>query len=278
MRDRDRHDKHSQGEADLPRALVISNDDGIDAPGIQTLIEAVETWAECLVVAPDGARSGVGHALSDGEPIHVRAAGTRRFAISGTPADCARLALTARGPASEAWRAGRHPGEWEELRRARQIWLLSGINHGANLGVDTYVSGTVAAAREAAILGFPALAISQLVGRHRKPDWARTLRRALPVLAGLLRSPPAPGAFWNVNLPHPLDEGIDCEVVHCDVDPSPLPVRYERRGDAFAYTGDYHGRPRLPGHDVDVCFGGRIAVSQIPIHPMGRAASSTSPA
>ncbi len=258
----------------LPGRLVVSNDDGIDAPGLQTLVQAVQDWADCLVMAPDGPRSGVGHALSDGEPIRVRADGPSRFAISGTPADCARLALSASGPVPREWQGRDEHAEWQGLRRRRQIWLLAGINHGANLGVDTYVSGTVAAAREAAILGFPALAISQLVGRHRQPDWDRTLRRALPVLRRLLQTPPAPGAFWNVNLPHPNDERVDCEIVHCAVDPSPLPVRYERRGDAFAYTGDYHARPRRPGHDIDVCFGGGIAVSEIPIHPTGAAPTS----
>jgi len=234
--------------------VVISNDDGIDAPGIDTLVTLLEGLAECFVVAPDGPRSGIGHALSADDPIPVRAAGDRRHAVGGTPADCARLAL---GPGSELIR------EWAEARRAGEVWLLSGINHGANLGVDTYVSGTAAAAREAAILGFPALAISQYVARHRGVDWERAGLRARRVIEQLIARPPARGAFWNVNLPHPLDEAHDCEIVHCAADPSPHPVRFERRGEHFVYTGNYHARPRLPDHDVDVCFGGRIAVSEI---------------
>lgn len=234
--------------------IVISNDDGIDAPGLDTLVGLLEELAECFVVAPDGPRSGVGHALSAEHPIPVRAAGERRRAVGGTPADCARLAL---GPGSELIR------EWADARRSGRVWLLSGINQGANLGVDTYVSGTAAAAREAAILGFPALAISQYVARHRSVDWERTGLRARRVLEQLIDRPPAPGAFWNVNLPHPRDEEHDCEIVYCPPDPSPHPVRFERRGEHFAYTGDYHARPRLSGHDVDVCFSGHIAVSEI---------------
>jgi len=236
--------------SELPR-VVVSNDDGIDAPGLRTLVQALDGLAEVSVVAPDGPRSGVGHALTDGGHLHVRRA-ERGVAVDGTPADCARVALGT--PLLE---------RWIEERRARAVWLVSGINHGANLGVDTYVSGTAAAAREAAILGFPALAISQYVGRHRKPDWAATVLRARPILAALLARPPRPGAFWNVNLPHPVDEATACEVVHCALDPSPHAVRFESRGERYTYAGDFHTRPRLPGHDVDVCFGGRIAVSEL---------------
>jgi 5'-nucleotidase len=245
----------------LPR-VVITNDDGIDAPGLAALLDALEGLAECRVVAPDGPRSGVGHALTDDGAVRVRPA-ERGLAVGGTPADCARLALSPSTPLLEAWRAA---------RRERAVWLVSGINHGANLGMDTYVSGTAAAAREATILGFPALAISQYVGRHRKPDWERAVLRARPVLAKLLARPPRTHSYWNVNLPHPADEDTACEVVHCAPDPSPHAVRYEARGEVFTYAGDFHTRPRLPGHDVDVCFGGRIAVSEITLagvaHPV----------
>lgn len=237
---------------ELPRVL-ISNDDGIEAPGIAALLGALDGLAECRVVAPDGPRSGVGHALTDAGSMHVREV-ERGVAVGGTPADCARLGLAGGSPLLD---------EWAQARRERAVWLVSGINHGANLGVDVYVSGTAAAAREAAILGFPALAISQYVGRHRMLDWEQALRRARPVLAQLLRRRPALGGYWNVNLPHPVNESAGCDVVHCPLDPSPHAVRYESRGEHFTYTGDFHARPRLPDHDVDVCFGGRIAVSHI---------------
>jgi 5'-nucleotidase len=233
---------------------VISNDDGIDAPGLSSLLDALGDLVRCVVVAPDSAQSGVGHAVSDGAPIRVERRDEQHFAVAGTPADCARLALTSTGVLPDAWHAA---------RKDRALWLIAGINHGANLGVDTYISGTVAAAREAAIHGFPALAISQYVGRHRSVDWERTAARARPVIRALLARPPAPGSFWNVNLPQPGDETIHCEVVHCPPDPSPHPVRYQRVSGHFEYIGDYHNRPRRAEHDVDVCFGGRIAVSEI---------------
>jgi len=234
--------------------IILSNDDGIDAEGLATLLRVLEGVAECVVVAPDEPRSGVGHALSDSGPIRVQPREPARIAVGGTPADCARLALS---PGSAL------VGEWREARASRELWLLSGINHGANLGVDTYVSGTAAAAREAAILGFPAIAISQYVGRHRSLDWRQTALRAGPVIREMLQRRPATGAFWNINLPHPTDDAADCEIVHCPLDPSPHAVRYERRGEHYQYAGDYHSRPRREGHDVDICFGGRIAVSEI---------------
>lgn len=245
----------------LPRVL-ISNDDGIEAPGIATLARALEGLAECRVVAPEGPRSGIGHALTDDGAMRVEAV-ERGFAVHGTPADCARVALSPGSPLLE---------EWAEARRGRAVWLVSGINRGANLGVDLYVSGTAAAAREAAILGFPALAISQYVGRHRDLDWERALLRARPVLAELLARPPAARSYWNVNLPHPVDEAVGCEVVHCPPDPSPHAVRYEVRGEHYTYAGDFHDRPRLPEHDVDVCFGGRIAVSEVTLTGVAPAA------
>jgi 5'-nucleotidase len=234
--------------------IVISNDDGIDAPGLQTLLGVLSELADCRVVAPDGPRSGVGHALSDAGVIHIHRPGEGQHSISGTPADCARLALAPGSPLMQ---------DWAQARRDGRIWLVSGINHGANLGVDTFVSGTAAAAREAAILGFPALAISQYVGRHRDVDWARAGRRARPTLEALLAQRPRPGAFWNVNLPHPPDDATECESVQCPADPSPHAIHYERRGEHYEYRGDYHNRPRKKGADVDVCFGGRISVSEI---------------
>ncbi|MDG2049317.1 MAG: hypothetical protein P8M78_04060, partial [Myxococcota bacterium] len=120
--------------------------------------------------------------------------------------------------------------------------------------------------------GFPALAISQYVARHRQPDWDKTRQRARPLLQALLERPPGPGAFWNINLPDPAEHTGPCPVIHCEPDPSPHPVQYDVRGEHYDYSGDFHARPRLPDHDVDVCFGGRIAVSWVPLSPSSSAA------
>ncbi|MFO0690219.1 MAG: 5'/3'-nucleotidase SurE [Myxococcota bacterium] len=240
--------------------LILSNDDGVHAVGLATLHGVLRRYAECLVVAPSGPQSGVGHAVTTEAPMRLEALGPGRYGLGGTPADCARVAL--------ARQAAFAREELGESARAPALWLVSGINHGANLGVDTYVSGTAAAAREAAILGYPAIAISQYVGRHRDIDWEATARRARRVFDHLLERPPRPGMFWNVNLPHPADESSDQEIVHCPLDPSPHAFEYARRDGALHWVSDYHSRPRRPGHDVDVCLSGRIAVTEIPIQPL----------
>ena len=248
------------------QTVIVSNDDGIGAPGIRALENLLDEWAYCIVIAPEGPRSGIGHALSDASDLQIERIATNRMAVSGTPADCARLALAPGSPLSTL---SKH------ARRDRDCWLVSGINHGANLGVDTYVSGTAAAAREAAILGFPAIAVSQYVARHREVDWDRTVRMTRPILEQLFARRPAPGAFWNVNLPHPVREDRATPVVFCEPDPSPHPIQYEKRGEVFRYSGDYHARPRLRGHDVDVCLGGAIAVSEV--HLFGSVVDSGRP-
>lgn len=239
--------------------LILSNDDGVHAEGLATLHSVLQRYADCLVVAPSGPQSGVGHAVTTESPLRLEVVGPGRFGLSGTPADCARVALARQAAFARA--------ELPNAGRADELWLVSGINHGANLGVDTYISGTAAAAREAAILGYAAIAISQYVGRHRAVDWEATARRARRVFDHLLERRPRPGFFWNVNLPHPSDESCDHELVHCPLDPSPHAFEYESRDGALHWVSDYHNRPRRSGHDVDVCLSGRIAITEIPIQP-----------
>ncbi len=145
-------------------------------------------------------------------------------------------------------------------------WVLSGVNEGGNMGADVFLSGTVAAAREACLLGKPAIAISQYV-RRRPIDWEQTADWAGRVIEALLAQPPEPGSFWNVNLPQP--EMVDSQmppIVHCPVDPHPLPVAYELLEGKLHYRGRYQDRIQQPEHDVAVCFAGQIAVSRIGLH------------
>jgi len=247
--------------------LVLSNDDGVHAEGLATLFEVLDERDGCVVVAPSGPQSGVGHAVTTRTAMRLEELSPRRFSLAGTPADCARVALGRHGAfARNQLREHRADsplhGDSDE-----EIWMVSGINHGANLGVDVFISGTAAAAREAAILGFPAIAISQYVGRHRTPDWTATAERARPVLERLLGMRPRSGAFWNVNLPHPADESSNHELVFCPVDPSPHAFDYEHREGQLHWQSDFHSRPRVAGHDIDVCMQGRISVSEIALGP-----------
>lgn len=241
--------------------MVLSNDDGVHAEGLATLYQVLIERSDCLIVAPSGPQSGVGHAVTTKAPMALAELAPGRFALDGTPADCARVALGSRAAFARR--------ELGEHAIAPDLWMIAGINHGANLGMDVYISGTAAAAREAAILGFPAIAISQYIGRHRKPNWAVTAQRARRALDELLTRPPRPGAFWNINLPDPASESSEHEIVFCPLDPSPHAFEYENRDGQLHWISDFHNRPRQRGHDIDVCMGGQISITEIPVQPLG---------
>ncbi len=230
-----------------PQTLLLTNDDGIDAPGLEALIVAAARFGRLRVVAPVGPQSGCGHRVTTHERIAVTPAGGDRLAVAGTPADCVRLALHHLVPDVS--------------------WVLAGINAGGNLGTDVYHSGTVAAVREAVINGRPGIALSQYIARGRPIDWPAATRRAGVVLGKLLEIPWEPGTFWNVNLPHPAPGAPEPGIVFCPLDPSPLPLAYEVADDHALYCGDYQQRARQPSSDVDICFRGRIAVTLIRLIP-----------
>ncbi|MFH1983397.1 MAG: 5'/3'-nucleotidase SurE [Pseudomonadota bacterium] len=224
--------------------IVVTNDDGIDAPGLAVLEGIAAALGDVVVVAPESAQSGVGHRVTTGVAIAVTQIAPKRFSVSGTPADCVRLAI--------------------KSLAATVDWLIAGINPGANLGSDIYNSGTVAAAREAAILGVPALAISQYISKGGRIDWQATGHHAGPVVTALMRMPLPKGAYWNVNLPHPLSPGQHVAFRICDPDPNPHAYGYLPAEGGYRYSGTIHERPRVAGMDVAVCFNDqRIAVSQL---------------
>lgn len=226
-------------------AIILTNDDGIDAPGIQALAAAVAsmTDAPVAIVAPQSQLSGCGHQVTTYTPIACEQRSATAYAIAGTPADCSRLALTQLFPEAD--------------------WVLSGINAGGNLGVDVYISGTVAAVREAAILGKRGIALSHWIKRPLSLDWDVAAQRAARVLAELMAKPLPAGAFWNVNLPHLEPGSPEPERVYCPVSTAPLDISYRRDSEAFYYDGGYLTRERQAGTDVDICFGGNIAISQL---------------
>jgi 5'-nucleotidase len=223
--------------------LLLTNDDGWDAPGLEALRQGAAGLGRCRVAAPSGSSSGCGHRVTTHEPIMVTRIDDDRMAIAGTPADCVRLALHHLAP---------------ELS-----WVLSGINAGGNLGTDVHHSGTVAAVREGVIHGVPGIALSQYIARGRAIDWPRAARWSGDVLRRLMALPWEAGTFWNVNFPHLAPEEPEPEVAFCPLDSSPLPLNYRVEADQAVYSGDYQRRARKPGSDIDVCFGGRIAVTLI---------------
>jgi 5'-nucleotidase len=172
----------------VPRILVV-NDDGIDSEGIGVLARALQTLGDVTVVAPDGDRSGTSHSISVHSAVRAQAMperGLRRFACSGTPADCVLLGVN-------------------ELCGGRPDLVVSGINRGANLADDVNYSGTVAAAVEATIVRIPAIAVS-LVSSWPKHDpvhyWDIAAKVARQLATEALREPLPAGTYWNVNVPN----------------------------------------------------------------------------
>lgn len=224
---------------------LLSNDDGIDAAGLAALRAVAEAhFDEVWIVAPVSQMSQIGHRVTTDTPIRYERRGVRAFAVDGTPADCVRVALA-------------------HLLPVRPDWVLSGINHGGNLGRhDFVISGTVAAAREAAFQGIPGVTLSHYLRRGLAVDWDRAAGRVAAMLPGLLAEPPGAGHFWNVNLPHPAPGEPEPQVVRCEQERHSLHVLYrEDEPGVLHYAGDYHERARVSGSDVDVCFGGHIAVT-----------------
>jgi 5'/3'-nucleotidase len=165
--------------------LLITNDDGILALGLECLYAAAEPLGEVTVVAPDREQSATSHSLTLHHPLRPIPRGQRRWQVDGTPTDCVMLAI-------------------EALMPERPDFVLSGINHGQNMGEDVLYSGTVAAAMEGLALGVPSIAIS-FAGGDLRADVTR-LREQVKVLTPLLKHltslPQFPrNTLFNVNLP-----------------------------------------------------------------------------
>lgn len=169
----------------MGKRILIVNDDGIDGDGIVLLEKVAHTFSDDVwVIAPDEERSGAGHSMSISHPIRIRQRDERHFAVRGTPTDCALLGIHELIP-------GKKPDV-----------ILSGINRGPNLGEDLTYSGTCSAAMEGAVLGIPAIALSQIIRYKSEIHWATAEQYAPQVLEKLLAMDWTPGQFVNVNFPN----------------------------------------------------------------------------
>ncbi len=167
--------------------ILVSNDDGVHAPGLRALVEALSSVGRVVVVAPDRERSAVGHALTLHRPLRLERLRPDWYAVDGTPTDCV------------------HLGVHGILGRPPDL-VVAGINHGPNLSTDITYSGTVAVALEGALLGLPSVAVSLAADRgFRFGVAARVARRVAEAVAG--RGLPG-GTFLNVNVP-PVDRWED---------------------------------------------------------------------
>ncbi len=166
-----------------PLRILVSNDDGIEAPGIQALADALRPLGRVTVAAPRENRSGVSHGITSDRPIAVQKSerkGVTWFAIDALPATCVRLAL-------------------EKLLPERPDIVVSGINKGENTGTVTFYSATVGAAREAAFVGLPAIAVHLASGPAM--DYPEAARIVADIVRAVGRDGLEKGMFLNINIP-----------------------------------------------------------------------------
>jgi 5'-nucleotidase len=176
--------------------ILLTNDDGIQAPGLWALYDRFRPHFDVTVIAPDRERSAVGHAITLHQPLRsqsVALGGDRQgFAVNGTPADCVKLGLA-------------------EILERRPDLVVAGINPGANVGVNLSYSGTVAAAKEAALCGLSAMAVS--MNGHNGLLYPEGARFALRLTRRILDRGLPRGTFLNVNMPNrPLEETAGVQV------------------------------------------------------------------
>jgi len=168
----------------LLERVLLTNDDGIDAPGLAVLEAVAATLArEVWVVAPEHDQSGTSHSISLHAPLRFSRQGERRFGVAGTPGDCVVM-------------AARHL-----MADAPPTLVLSGINRGGNLGLETVFSGTVGAAMTGMLLGIPSIALSQVFSDRDNVRWETARALAPDVILRLLAAGWSEQACLNVNFP-----------------------------------------------------------------------------
>ena len=170
--------------------ILLTNDDGVFAPGIRALHKVLKADHEVFVAAPETEQSAVGHSITLADPIKVRPLNgpseMMGFAVAGTPADCVKLALS-------------------ELMEFKPDLVVSGINQGANVGVNVLYSGTVSAATEATIMGLGSMAFS--LSSHKNRDFSHAARVAARLIGQYPEFAPPPDVSLNVNIPNlPVDQ------------------------------------------------------------------------
>ncbi len=228
--------------------ILLSNDDGYEAPGIRALAAGLRTLAEVQVVAPDRDRSGASNSLTLDWPIRARETPDGAIRVDGTPTDCVHLAITG-------------------LLAQEPDMVVSGINAGANMGDDVLYSGTVAAAMEGRFLGLPAIAVS-LVG-HEAKHYDTAVEIVIRLVDNLKRHPLPRDTILNVNVPDlPLDQvrGIQAtrlghrhksEPVIQDTDPRGRPIYWVGPAGAEQDAG--------PGTDFHALRNGYVSVTPLQV-------------
>jgi len=239
------------GPIDLSSARVlISNDDGIYAPGLKILEKRIaERAAEVWVVAPATEQSATSHSLTLRRPLRIRKHSPFRYSVDGTPTDCVLLGIN------------------KIMADNPPDLVLSGINNGGNLGEDVTYSGTVAAAMEGTLLGVPSIALSQVYDDSRDIDWSVAEHWIAPVLDKLLGFNWPPGVLMNVNFPAiAADRVTGIEVVRQGRRKIGGDFReaFDPRGEPYFWIGPQRDEDTAaPGTDLESVIRGAVAITPL---------------
>lgn len=237
--------------------MLVSNNDGHASRGLRVLVATLAEWADVVAVAPESEQSASSHSLSLHRPLRAREVEPKIFAIDGTPADCVYVALYAA--------TGRFVPRWPDL-------VCSGINRGLNLGQDAFYSGTVAAAREAALRGIPSIASSA----HPRADLARVAGLTSRLARGLFdktkdSTVPHPGSaiarstpLLNVNVPERWSGEVRRTRLGARLYEEVIDVRRDPRGREYIWLGGPGVRhERDSGTDTDAYDDGAASITPL---------------
>lgn len=227
--------------------ILVSNDDGVTAPGLHQLAAALRRLGDVFVCAPEGPRSGASSSLTLYAPLHVTEVGRRVWSVSGNPADAVKLALA-------------------ELVGGRPDLVVSGINNGLNCGSNVLYSGTVAAALEGAQAGILSFAVSRRVATN--DNYRAEAKVAARIIGTLAEGPAGDNTVYNINIPSPKTRGV----VTTTTELQPYVDRYDRRVDPrgrvyYWLRGEPPRQARSNGYLTDE---GAVAQGFVAVTPLRR--------
>lgn len=232
--------------------ILVSNDDGITAPGIRSLVDAIKHLGEVVIVAPDSPQSAMGHAVTISKPLRMDQTDIygdiKAYQCSGTPADCVKLAV-------------------EKVMHRKPDLLVSGINHGSNSSINVLYSGTMSAAMEGAIEGIPAVGFS-LCDFAYDADFSYAKKVAAIVSENILANGLPPGTLLNVNIPKVAEADIQ-GIKICRQANAKWKEEFDERIDPngrkyFWLTGKFLNNDK--GEDTDEWALANNFVSIVPVH------------
>ena len=243
---------------DMPKRklrILISNDDGVYAPGIRYLAKEMRRFGEVVVVAPSSNQSAVSHALTMSRPLRIKRIEDGIYSVDGTPTDCITLALH------------------EILKKRLPDIVVSGLNHGANMGEDVIYSGTVAAALEGAIMGLPAVAASMTVHDPEGRSFVSAAKFTRRLVANIIGKMP-PSTLLNVNFPKMPRGGYRSyhvtrlgRRVYSDI----ISARTDLSGRSYYWIGGEPTWDRVHGTDAGAIKAGKVSVTPLNIDMTDRA-------